>query len=226
MLSCFSQCTTTLTLDFREKGLTWEAFNSREARKHFTVPYCPKPDITFYLPIHDTRENSSVNVAFSASRWNPKSQPCMAEPFTWSTLHYLHFHAQLQPGTRGLSNGKPRDLTSPQLTCYPWLIVELEEGDKNTDSVSSAEAVYCRANNAAACALQLQRQLAKYDAPLVDQAHIPPIPTITAVGALVTVWIAYYKKDSTLSKTKTHHDAYVSCLDPSTAIHWLTELHR
>lgn len=140
----------------------------------------------------------------------------MAEPFTWNTLSYLHSHAHLQPGPHDFSNSMTGELVSPRLVCYPWLIVELDKGYRGMSSVFFEERVCYQAKNAAACALQLQRQLAKYAAPLADQAHVPPIPTVTTVGARVTVWIAYYAKDfvpdgsiSSLPEKKTYQDAYV-----------------
>ena len=67
--------------------------------------------------------------------------------------------------------------------------------DNPLDASNADEIVCCQASNAASCALQLHRQLAKYTTPLVDQAHIPPIPTVTTIGASVTIWIAYYTKN-------------------------------
>lgn len=65
----------------------------------------------------------------------------------------------------------------------------------DADSRRADEIACCQANNAAACALQLNRQLARYAIPVANEGHVLPLPAVTTNGPNVTIWVAYYAKD-------------------------------
>ncbi len=101
-----------------------------------------------------------------------------------------------------------------KLRCYPWLIaVTCDDADG-----SSLEAVR-QASEATTSALFMQRRLTQHSTALKDQAHVLPIPAMTALGPDVTIWIAYYAKDFVQEKhpksfgssdEDIHHGACVS----------------
>ncbi|KAJ3473731.1 hypothetical protein NLG97_g10161 [Lecanicillium saksenae] len=159
-----------------ETNELWEVFNKRWPGLPKPIS-CPKPDIAFFLPIYDTTEGLPVtkSVAFANKSWQQIPGAFMAEPFTWSTLSELNAHA-----------------------------VELKRNGEDPIGSTPEETVCCQANNAATCALRLQRQLAKHATPLTHQAHVQPIPTITTIGPHVTAWIAYYAEGFTFGEVFSH----------------------
>lgn len=177
---------------YREKGQPWEIFNYLNSPRYsWTVEYCPAPDVAFFLPIYDTRSGTVPNkyTGFSSKHWVHPPEEFMVEPFTFTTLDKLNTYGNLIPGPRRICNKKTRETSPARLRCYPWLIVEFKKAGQGPETVC------CQASNGAACALQLNRNVAQYADTLADQAQISPIPTVTTIGSEVTVWIAYYASD-------------------------------
>ena len=148
----------------------------------------PKPDQAFFLPIYHLEAGGRIPAIVNpeARQWNQTPNVLAIEPFSWETLKRLNAFG-LQPEPRRIFN-KPR--VEARLKCYPWFIVEHKKEDERGEVVS------CQAANAAACALSLVQNSARYAVELIDQAHIPPIPVMTSIGSRVTIWIAYYGKNS------------------------------
>lgn len=122
-----------------------------------------------------------------ARQWNQAPNYSLVEPFSWTALKELH--------TFGLRSTPFRVFNKPpmeaSLNCYPWLIVEHKK-----EGVSGAEeTVCCQAANAGACAIKLNQISARYAVELPDNAHVPPIPTVTTIGSHVKVWIMYFAKE-------------------------------
>lgn len=162
------------------------------------MPKCPKPDVAFYLPVYDTDPTLAKDsaIAFRDRHWERLPSTAMAEPFTWSTLHMLSTQAGLRPCPRMMSGGYKKTKAAARLRCYPWLIAEFKKAHHDRrDAARADEIVCCQASNGAACALQLNKELAQFARPLTNAAHVPPIPVVTTTGSKITVWIAYYAKD-------------------------------
>jgi hypothetical protein len=183
-------------LIYSEGDQPWDVF--RRGSDDYQLVHCPKPDAVFYLPVYDTNSTIPINssVAFRNTHWQQAPNASMVEPFSWTTLNNLNMHGGLEPCPRRLCDNKTRIKSGSQLRCYPWLIAEYKKAHtREADSKRAGEIVCCQANNATACALQLNRQLAKYASPLANEGHVLPLPAVTTNGSNVTLWIAYYAKD-------------------------------
>ncbi|KAM0281283.1 hypothetical protein ACHAO9_010811 [Fusarium lateritium] len=152
---------------------------------------CPKPDQTFYLPIYHTDNGVGLPkvVDPEARQWSHAQDTSGTDPYSWSSLKALH-ESGLRPTTSKIFQRLPQDA---KLKCYPWFVVEHKKEKEGSDRLESV--VSCQAANAAACAIKLVQNSAQYALELPDEAHIPPIPTMTTVGSQVTIWLAYYAKD-------------------------------
>jgi hypothetical protein len=132
------------------------------------------------------------HVPESASRqWHQNSIPSIVEPFSWSLFQELFEHG-LRPtpfGVLGQKTKKPKEPSTQDLKCYPWLIVEFKIEDD-----SLMEEVCCQGANASACAVNLNLIAAKYATKQAQDEQVPPIPVITTAGTKVKVWIMYFSK--------------------------------
>ncbi|SPJ71774.1 uncharacterized protein FTOL_01502 [Fusarium torulosum] len=154
----------------------------------------PQPDCCFFLPMYQSKVASQMShVSKSASRlWHQNSIPSIVEPFSWSLFQELFEHG-LRPtpfGVLGQNTKKPKEPSTDDLKCYPWLIVEFKHNDD-----SYMEEVCCQGANGSACAVNLNRIAAKYATKQAQDEQVPPIPVITTVGAKVKVWIMYFSRD-------------------------------
>ncbi|KAF4975095.1 hypothetical protein FZEAL_8074 [Fusarium zealandicum] len=150
---------------------------------------CPKPDHAFYLPIyHLDAEPRIPRISEPEGRqWNQALGHPIVDSFSWSTLKEL-FAFGLRPTPFRVFHKPP---VEAGLNCYPWLLVEHKK-----ESASEAEkTASCQAANGGACAIKLNQITARYAVELPDDAHIPPIPTVTTVGSHVKIWIMYFAKD-------------------------------
>ena len=144
----------------------------------------PKPDLVAYFNIRDFQEGVRN---LEPHRWNWHTDPAEAvvENFSLATLEHLGRHG-LQPSTSRMfdQNRKARVFES-DFICYPWLIIEHKKSQR------SGMFCYCQAANAASAALEMHMILAKYAREAPQDAHIPPVTTMTTVGREVRIWIAY-----------------------------------
>lgn len=173
----------------------------------------PKPDHAFFLPIYHSADNAGIPAISDpeARQWSQVQGPLGIEPFSWSTLKKLNEFG-LQPTPRRIFNQQPREA---DLKCYPWFIVEHKKENESKKDVS------CQAANATACAISLVQHSAQYAVKLLHEAHVPPIPAMTTIGPLVTIWLMYYAKgfDAPCSRrstnevtTKRRKEGHVSCV--------------
>lgn len=182
-----------LTMTYRETDQPWEVFGDK--LPEFDREKAPKPDAVFFLPIYDTDSTIAPDtVAFRNIHWGHLPHASMVDSFSWSTLNTLNMLG-LEPGPRRICNKDTRARSASQLRCYPWLIAEFKKAHARSAEIErAAEIVCCQASNAAACALKLNRELAKFASPLANEGHVLPLPAVTTNGSSVTIWIAYYAK--------------------------------
>ncbi|KAH6867781.1 hypothetical protein B0T10DRAFT_596911, partial [Thelonectria olida] len=162
----------------------WNLFRN-DTESSFETGKSPKPDYVFYLPMYHLQTGSSKPMVEepAARQWHQRPNPSLVEPFSWSVLKEL-FAEGLQPTPFRVFH---KEALEANLKCYPWLIVEYKK-----EGVSKGKlTVSCQAANAAACALQLNENAATYAVNLADDAHVPPVPTITTIGCHAKVWIAH-----------------------------------
>jgi hypothetical protein len=142
---------------------------------------------------HSKVARQMPHVSESTSRqWHKNSIPSIIEPFSWSLFQELFEHG-LRPtpfGVLGKKNGKPREPSTEDFKCYPWLIAEFK---RENDSLM--EEVCCQGANASACAVNLNRIAARYATKRSQDQQVPPIPVITTIGARVKAWIMYFSRD-------------------------------
>lgn len=123
-------------------------------------------------------------------RWPWKSSPRsgLVRSFSSAVLEHLTLYG-LEPCAANSRRRNARAGSKEETTdymCFPWLVVEHEA--LNMD----VEYCYCQAVNGAHAALTMMRNLAKYAHQAAPSfAHIPPVTTITTIGADVKVWVAY-----------------------------------
>ncbi|KAK2616639.1 hypothetical protein QQS21_000462 [Conoideocrella luteorostrata] len=157
---------------------------------------CPKPDRALYLPMYNLDTDSSIIPRVTdpeARQWHLAPNPSLVESFSWKRLKEL-FNYGLRPTPFRVFHKPP---VQASLNCYPWLIVEHKKEKCQYPNYydMSEEVMCCQATNAAACAVQLNRNAATYAIKLAEQAHVPPIPTVTTIGSVVKVWIMHYADD-------------------------------
>jgi hypothetical protein len=97
--------------------------------------------------------------------------------------------------TNRIRGGNWRALAEHKRICFPWAIIELKPEAKR------AHQCYRQAANAASIALCMFERLAKFADVQVEAQHIPPVITLTFVGQVVRLWIAY----STLDESGQRH---------------------
>ncbi|XXH01479.1 hypothetical protein Hte_007839 [Hypoxylon texense] len=136
----------------------------------------PIPDLTASFSIFDFRTDGSQ---WPRMRW---LKDIMVENFSRATLERLCKHGLHPSATGTYHEGREEGIDPSSSVCYPWLIVEHQKAGQRT----SAEC-YCRAANDAAAALMMFRRLARYSAD-----NIPPVVTMTTVGEIVGIWIAFF----------------------------------
>ncbi|KAM5350450.1 hypothetical protein ACJ41O_006955 [Fusarium nematophilum] len=172
-----------------ESNRRWNLFEKHSVPEPepFESVKAPQPDYVFYLPIYHLETQPGIPTIIDAKtrRWNRAASHGLMEPFSWSTLKELS-SAGLRPSPIKIFDQPPMEA---RLKCYPWLVIEhKKEGER-------PEIVCCQAANAGACAVRLNQLSTRYAVELPNEAHIPPIPTVTTIGSRVTVWIVYFAKD-------------------------------
>jgi hypothetical protein len=178
---------------------SWTFFDGRKDKNDTSAlltyerEKCPKPDYACFLPIYHLEADPKIPQAYSSEgrNWHQSSNHALVEQFSWTLLKKLRSYG-LEPTPFKIFHAKPRESS---LKCYPWLIVEHKKESNESDEHSLREAVYCQATNAAACAIQLNVQAAKYAIKSAECAQVPPIPVITTIGPKVKVWIMYQAQD-------------------------------
>lgn len=184
----------------------WTEFLRSRTHAHDTSEKekCPKPDRVLSLPIYnlDTDSPAIPSIRDPESRqWHQTPSPSLVESFSWTVLKDL-FAYGLRPTPFRIFRNPP---VEAQLRCYPWLIIEHKKQPPKSPEGKTLD-VRCQATNAAARALQLNRNAATYAVKLAEQAQVPPIPTVTTVGPIVTVWIMHYLED--LCGPSSHYDLH------------------
>jgi hypothetical protein len=79
-------------------------------------------------------------------------------------------------------------MNESELYCYPWLIVELK---KDSSPINAQEYCYCQAANAVSAALKMFENAGRYAENKLEQQHVLPVVTMTAIGPEVRIWITY-----------------------------------
>lgn len=161
---------------------------------------CPKPDLTFYFPVHNTNTNFRTIPGGGRWLWSSNAQEHATENFSYRTLAGLAGHGLLyNPCANKLDqqDAAKRYLEQSDLFSFPWLVVEHKKGNVGRNHV------VCQAANASMAAVMLMELAAKYAEDQENQKHVVPVPCITTVGKEVSLWITYLAEED--SKT-----AYVS----------------
>ncbi|KAI9162847.1 Lactoylglutathione lyase [Paramyrothecium foliicola] len=153
---------------------------------------CPKPDYSCFLPMYRLDADLKMPKAHvSEDRdWHQSPNHPVIEQFSWTLLKKLRSYG-LQSTPFKVFHAEPRE---NGLKCFPWLIVEHKKEAFDSET-RVREVVYCQAANAAACAVQLNVQAAKYALKSANFSHIPPIPVITTIGPELKIWIMYYAQN-------------------------------
>ncbi|KAI7278113.1 hypothetical protein KC345_g6152 [Hortaea werneckii] len=154
----------------------------------------PRPDLTYGFPIYPPDDAPLSGFG---------ELDC-GHTFRAETLRILRQVAQLisSPGT-GLSKEKNLNgLSSLDLLCYPWAIVEFKCG-----TVDNAGKTRCitQGEGAAKCALDMLRSLFETAYGSVPD-DLPPIIFFTCVGPKIQVWLAYHRslESNAYSKNNTN----------------------
>lgn len=153
----------------------------------------PKPDLAFYFPILDTRDQRGITPEETDRQHSAQARLAnnLSGNLAHGTLMALgKFGLQFTP--RGIP--KQGDLSNDNMRCFPWLIVEYK---RDTADKREREKCYSQAANAGSAALMLFQTAARFAEFKVDNQHIPPVVTITAIGSAVHVWIVYYRRTKT-----------------------------
>ncbi|KEY65162.1 hypothetical protein S7711_04252 [Stachybotrys chartarum IBT 7711] len=172
----------------------WTLFDGRDDNDNSPLPEyernkCPRPDFACFLPMYHLDAEPRIPRAGSSEgrNWHQSPNHPIVEQLSWSVLKSL-WPYQLRPTPFKIFHKPPMEA---DLKCYPWLVVEHKKGGSDSLSRATVETVSCQAANAAACAVKLNENAARYAIESDDSIHIPPIPTITTIGSKVKVWIMY-----------------------------------
>lgn len=139
----------------------------------------PKPDLTYAFPI--------IKSPLVKLRGFERDE--FSKGFTTHSLGSLLQKEIICTPTTGLrkwiKSPHRTTLSSPDLACFPWAVVEFKK-----DSEIEDERCYCQAANASAAALDLRTQLMEKvgNNPALD---LPPVIAFTTVGHIVKVWLTY-----------------------------------
>lgn len=155
----------------------------------------PNTDYVAYFKVFDMDEpqpkiNPSEPVSIDSYirwPWENSTKRGILRNFSSKVLEHLACYG-LEPCAANWYRRPPAEGSERKdYMCFPWLVVEHKRA-----SPKSIQECYCQAANAAHAVLTMLRILARYsDKGLPDCAHIPPVTTITTIGARVEVWVAY-----------------------------------
>ncbi|KAH8196624.1 hypothetical protein TruAng_009218 [Truncatella angustata] len=151
----------------------------------------PKPDWVAHFPICDLENPTASGFAQKPLwDWSSSKNGKMVHEFDGQDLQRLtdfglqcHVARALQ-GKKNAGNMDPDKMFS-----FPWFIVEFKR------TRGEAKYCYCQVANGAACTLLMFETLSRYADKEHEQAQIPPIITMTAVGKDVKLWIGYAGPD-------------------------------
>ncbi|KAH7323113.1 hypothetical protein B0I35DRAFT_477001 [Stachybotrys elegans] len=177
----------------------WSLFGSHQKfhhahRLHLTEP---RPDWVAFYPIYNLDVGEAADGIPTTERWQweRSSQGSIVENFSLRTLAHLSRYGLHATTTGTFREGGNKAIDSSDYICFPWFIVE----HKKTDQAAETEC-YCQAANAGAATLMMLQTLAKYAERRNEDAHIPPVVTMTTVGQTVRIWVTY--SVDKMSKTK------------------------
>lgn len=166
----------------------WTLFHTKSGyrkddRRNLTGP---TPDWVAFFPIYPD-EHDRIQ---TPKRWqfaNAGPRKSMTENFSLTTLRHLAKHG-VQPSTcRLIGDPKLPDVVASDCISFPWLIVEHKKlGDR-----PRTEKCYCQAANAGTAAIMMLETLSRIVPKAKNNAHIPPVVTMTTVDRVVKIWIAY-----------------------------------
>ncbi|KAI1770207.1 hypothetical protein F4818DRAFT_433809 [Hypoxylon cercidicola] len=165
----------------------WSLFSSsfRHAHQQTTSLTQPTPDLAAYFPVFDIQTDGSQ------WPWVRGPKNIIVENFSRATLERLDKHG-LHPSTTGsFDEGRQEGIDPSNSICYPWLIVEHKKAEQQ-----SGTECYCLAANDAAAVLMTLRTLAKYSADNI----VPPVVTMTTMGKVVRIWIAFFDTEQEIYK--------------------------
>ncbi|KAK0730332.1 hypothetical protein B0H67DRAFT_605333 [Lasiosphaeris hirsuta] len=138
----------------------------------------PTPDWAAFIAFYDTDPSGAA-----ADAWHPRHS--IVGNLSCKTLEFLTRRG-LESSTFNKFRGADNSHKNPSdCACFPWLVVEHAKGGQD------ARQCYVRAANSGSAAILMFRRLAKYTAPKADDAHIPPVVTMTTVAQAVKVWVTY-----------------------------------
>lgn len=151
----------------------------------------PKPDLTYAFPIRNLLSDSQKGFARDE----------LSQAFSLQILGNLTRKGISCTPTTGLrrwiSTTAKTNLSSADRTCFPWAVVEMKRQATTLDA--SIEKCYCQAANAAAAALDMQRQLfSEFNDNTWSQP--PPVIAFTCIGSDVKVWLMYEDKQGQFGK--------------------------
>ncbi|KXJ88157.1 hypothetical protein Micbo1qcDRAFT_18913 [Microdochium bolleyi] len=160
----------------------------------------PRPDYTFYFPIHNFPMRNTTGVGGSdrmhlrADREPLAAFGPMVEHFSHSVLQRLGSQGLFSNPTHKLSPTRSAGGNSYRaldMVCYPWLVVELKKKSRSCDQQKAARNCYCQAANASSAAVMMLQRAAKFARSRPAYAHVPPVIVVTGVGPVVKVFITY-----------------------------------
>lgn len=128
---------------------------------------------------------------------SPKAS--IVDNFTKETLQALAEEGLQCNAANIFRQGRKNSIVMSDYLCFPWLIVEHKKSSHEGQSIFC----YCQAANAGMAALMMLQRLAKYTDKREDEAHVPPVITITTIDGVVRVWVMYVTEGG---------EAYVSAI--------------
>ncbi|KAI0125317.1 hypothetical protein BJ170DRAFT_727229 [Xylariales sp. AK1849] len=147
----------------------------------------PKPDWAAHFPICDLEHPSAPGFAKEPLwDWSSNKNRKMVHEFDKTELQRLtNYGLQCHVSGAWHNKTKAKKMDPKMMFSFPWFIVEFKR------TKGDATGCYCQVANAAACTLLMFETLSQYADREDEEAHIPPIITMTAVGKDVKLWIGY-----------------------------------
>lgn len=162
----------------------------------------PKPDFALYFPIHNkpvALNHGLCNEPVSAKQDHYEPLSDLAKHFTMDVLGLLGRLGLYSCPKLRLSaqdhNSRKNTFTGSNMICFPWLVCELK-----TNADITRETCLCQAANASAAAVMMMQRAARYAEPQLDNAHVAPVISITAIGPLAELWITYLASEAEPSR--------------------------
>ncbi|KEY71293.1 hypothetical protein S7711_05886 [Stachybotrys chartarum IBT 7711] len=168
----------------------WGLFGSHEMFRHADRLHLtePRPDWVAFYPIYNLGAGEAADRIPMTERWQweKSAQDTIVENLSLKTLAYLSKYGLRATTASIFREGKTKDIDASDYICFPWFIVEHKKTDQTVETQC-----YCQAANAGAAALLMLQTLVKYAETRNEDAHIPPVVTMTTVGETVRIWITY-----------------------------------